>query len=300
MVVAGAGEDSVLVVGAGLLGGAIAAEIRRLGTPVVTCSRHASAGHDGSWRPLDVTDAAACRRLCDEIRPTAVVLTHGPSSIEWCTAHPDLAMSLHLTAAENIAAATDAWLVLLSTDNVFPGAKEAYAEDDDTSPANAYGRAKLEAERVVSARGNALAYRISLVYGWKRAGARETFFDRTVRTLRRGDLLEVPFDQWTTPVLVSDAADAVTRLIREKPSGTLHLGGPDRVDRVMWARSIAEIFSLPPANVVGVPARETQYADRPRNSCLCSTRAPSIRALDDFAARGIRPAARDLRREERA
>ncbi|MFN2588229.1 MAG: NAD(P)-dependent oxidoreductase [Actinomycetota bacterium] len=298
MVVADVGKDRVLVVGTGLLGDAITAEMRRAGTLVATCSRHAPAGHDSSWKPLDVTDAAACRRLCDEVRPTAVVLAHGPSSIEWCTANPAAAMAAHLTAAASIVAATDAWLLLLSTDNVFPGAREAYAEDDDTCPANAYGRAKLAAEHVVSARGNALVHRISLVYGWKRAGARETFFDRTIRTLRRGDILSAPYDQWTTPVVVADVADAVSRLIHEKPTGTLHLGGPDRVDRVTWARAIAETFCLPPTNVVAVPASETQYADRPTNSCLRSRRAQSIRALDGFAARGIRTAARDLRREE--
>jgi 5-epi-valiolone dehydratase len=300
VVVANVGKDRVLVVGAGLLGDAITAKIRRAGTLVVTCSRHASAGHDSSWKPLDVTDSAACRWLCGEIRPTAVVLAHGPSSIDWCIANPAAAMAAHLTAAANIVAATDAWLLLLSTDNVFPGARETYVEDDDTCPANAYGRAKLAAEHIVSARGNALVYRISLVYGWKRAGARETFFHRTVHTLRRGDFLNVPYDQWTTPVVVTDVADAVSRLIHEKPTGTLHLGGPDRVDRVPWARAIAETFCLPPTNVVAVPASETHYADRPKNSCMCSTRAHSIRALDGFAARGIRAAARDLRREEPA
>jgi dTDP-4-dehydrorhamnose reductase len=298
VVVATADAERVVVIGVGLLGGAIAAEVRREGIRTLTCSRHPPPEHHASWMPLDVTDADACRRLCDEVAPTVIVLAHGPSSIEWCTANPDAAMGAHLTAAANIVAATDAWLLLASTDNVFPGVKEAYVEDDETEPANAYGRAKLAAERIVTGRGNALVYRISLVYGWQRPGSRDTFFHRTVRTLRRGERLKVPYDQWTTPVVVSDVADAVVRLIGTKPTGMLHLGGPDRVDRVTWARTIAESFSLPSANVVAVASSETQYADRPPNSCLRSTRALSIRALDGFAPRGIRAAACDLRRDE--
>lgn len=298
MVVDATGIERVIVVGVGLLGGAIAARARRAGLDTLTASRHPPPAQGHLWSQADVTDADACRRLCERVSPTAIVLAHGPSSIEWCTANPEAAMAAHFTAAANIAAATDAWLLLASTDNVFPGLKDIYAEDDDPDPANAYGKAKFRAEQVISTRGNALVYRISLVYGWQRPGARDTFFHRTVRTLRRGERLEAPADQWTTPVVVSDVAEAIVRLIRTKPVGTLHLGGPDRVDRATWAREIAERFSLPPNNVVAVASSETRYADRPPNSCLRSTRAASVAGLEGFAPRGIRAAADDLRRSE--
>jgi 5-epi-valiolone dehydratase len=298
MVVDATDIERVLVVGVGLLGGAIAARARHAGLETFTASRSRPPEQDPLWTPVDMTDADACRRLCERVSPTAIVLAHGPSSIEWCTANPEAAMAAHCAAAANIVAATDAWLLLASTDNVFPGVTETYAEDDDTDPANAYGKAKLEAEQIISTRGDALVYRISLVYGWQRPGARDTFFHRTVRTLRRGERLKAPFDQWTTPVVVSDVADAVVRLMSTKPVGTLHLGGPDRVDRVTWARVIAERFSLPAGNVVAVASSETQYADRPPNSCLRSTRAASVGGLEGFAPRGIRAAANDLRRSE--
>ena len=289
-------DERVLVIGAGLLGHDIADAIASAGSTTIVCSRRQPSGYSGSWRQLDVTDAYSCRRICEEVVPTVVVLAHGPSSIEWCTANPRAAMEQHRGATWNIAGATDAWILLASSDNVFPGVKEAYFENDRPNPANAYGRAKLAAEQILASRGNSLSYRISLVYGWQRPGGRDTFFHRTVRTLRRGEYLSVPDDQWTTPVVVDDVAAAMTCLTGAQPTGVLHLGGPDRVDRVTWARTIAECFGLPAENVIAVPRRQTQYADRPPNSCLRSARTPSIPALSNLPLRGVREAAEHLRR----
>jgi dTDP-4-dehydrorhamnose reductase len=82
------------------------------------------------WQPLDATDAQACRRLTARLRPRRVVLVHGPSDVTWCEEHPERAA----------AAAGDARVLMISTDNVFDGSSPGDTEDTPVSPANVQRR----------------------------------------------------------------------------------------------------------------------------------------------------------------
>jgi len=273
-----------LVVGSGFLGAAIGARLRALDVEPVVASRHApdtASGRDLPWRELDVRDPAACREV---VRDTdALVVVHGPSDITWCEEHPAETEAAHAGGAANLAAAADGRPVLLiSTDNVFDGTRPSSAETDAVSPANAYGRAKLAAERTLLDTGSALALRVSLVYGWEPDGIRPNFFTTCVRSLRDGSGVDVPDDHWNSPVLVDDVAAWTVALLLAERTGLLHLGGPERVTRYAWARRIASAIGADPALVRSQPRAEGHYASRPVNACLHSTRAhdfPELAAL---------------------
>jgi dTDP-4-dehydrorhamnose reductase len=150
------------------------------------------------------------------------------------------------------------------------------------SPANAYGKAKLVAERTLLDTGSALALRVSLVYGWEPDGIRPNFFTTCVRSLRDGSGVDVPDDHWNTPVLVDDVAAWTVALLLAGRTGLLHLGGPERLTRYAWAQRIASVIGADPALVRSQPRAEGHYASRPVNACLHSTRArdfPELAAL---------------------
>lgn len=284
---------SVLVIGAGFLGRRIASRLATAGLDPVVASRHPPSSTE-RWTPLDATDAGACSRLAARLRPDAVVLAHGPSDVDWCEAHPDRATRLHVAVARNaLEAWPNAWRLLVSTDNVFPGTDAGPGEAARPSPANGYGHAKLAAERQALRRGAALVWRVSLTYGWPAPGDRGNFFSDTVAALKRGDDVHAPQDQWTTPVLVEDVAEVAAALLRLRPEGVLHLGGPERVSRLDWARSIARAFGGDPSAVVAVRRRDSRYGCRPANSCLRSERADCWRQIP-VAPRGVADALQHL------
>ncbi|MFF4579748.1 SDR family oxidoreductase [Streptomyces sp. NPDC001389] len=278
--------STTLVVGSGFVGRAVAARLTTRGDTAVLASRRPPAQRSGPWVRLDATDAAACARVVEEVRPDRLVLVHGPSDVTWCETDPERAAELHTAAAANLtAAAPGRRTVLISTDNVFDGTSPANDESAATAPANAYGRAKRAAERIVSQASDTTVLRVSLVYGWEPADSATwlNFFAACAHRLRGGEQVEAPEDQWTTPVLVDDVAAVTAAALAPGTPGLLHLGGPDRVSRAAWAEAVADGLGVPRSRVVRVPKAHGRYASRPAYTCLTST------LLDDFLRRhGLR------------
>ncbi|MFI6981445.1 SDR family oxidoreductase [Embleya sp. NPDC050154] len=279
----------VLVFGSGYIAGHVGTRLTRLGHGVVLGSRrrpHTPETRGLRWLPVDVADPHQVRTVVDAVRPDAVVAAHGPSDITWCEADPAGATAVHAAGARHVVAALagrTARTVLISTDNVFPGHADSCTESDATAPANAYGRAKSAAEDAYLAGGDALVLRVSLVYGWDRAGLRPNFFTTCAERLGVGAPVAVPDEHWNTPVLIDDVAAWTTALLDSPHTGVVHLGGPRRLSRVQWARHIALGYGVDPELVTAVPQGDTAYACRPRNACLHSERAahlPELRGLE--------------------
>lgn len=283
----------VLIVGSGLVGGTLARQLTADGITAVLCSRRRppSGGTPTTWLPLDATDADACARTVDAVQPDAVVLVHGPSDVTWCESQPDAALTAHALATTNLAvAAAGARFLLVSTDNVFDGQSPVNDELARTNPANAYGRAKLEAERILREKAEwATVLRVSLVYGWHPAGASTwvNHFAHCVAVLGRGETVSTPDDHWNTPVLVDDVALVVTTLLSGEAPSLLHLGGPDRVSRFDWALRIADALGRPRSLVTAVPRLRSRYACRPVNACLTSVYLDGLSATRDIRIHGV-------------
>jgi dTDP-4-dehydrorhamnose reductase len=276
-----------MVVGSGYLGGRIGARMRELGGRVVLCSRRppeARSAAGAEWREMDVRDPTSCRDVVRRVAPDALVAVHGPSDVTWCETHPEETMAAHRAGAANLAAAAGGRpILLISTDNVFPGVLHSYGEPDDVLPANVYGRAKLAGERILLDTGTALVLRVSLVYGWDPDGHRPNYFTTCVRGLRDGRPVEAPVDHWNTPVLVDDVAAWSAALLAAGRTGVLHLGGPERLSRYEWAGRIAKELGLDDGLVRPVGKAGTPYACRPVNACLYSERAHELPELAGLA-----------------
>jgi dTDP-4-dehydrorhamnose reductase len=290
-----------LIIGSGFVGRTLAGRLAHDSDSVVLASRHRPAEPSDDdpidWVRLDVTDRDACADVIRAAGADTIVLVHGPSDVTWCEAHPAEALLGHATAAKHVLdLAGDRRVVLISTDNVFDGTGESCDESTPTAPANAYGRAKLAAELALRDAPNSTVLRVSLIYGWEPADSAKwlNFFAACAHRLRAGQPVTVPFDQWTTPVLVEDVAAVTEAVIGASDLPLLHLGGPDRVSRAQWAGIIADELGIGQELVVSEPRSAGRYADRPANSCLSSTllaRHPSTAAIH---VRGVADGARAL------
>ncbi|MFJ5309571.1 SDR family oxidoreductase [Streptomyces sp. NPDC088350] len=297
-----------LVVGSGFVGRALARHLAGSGDEVVLASRtpplsydsHAGGDAVPDWIRLDITEDGAFAGALEDTGAETIVLVHGPSDSTWCEEHPDAALYGHAEAAlQVVRAAGERRVVFISTDNVFDGtAGTPPDESAPTGPANAYGRAKIAAERILADLPAVTLLRVSLIYGWEPADTPKwlNFFAACAHRLRAGEPVTVPVDQWTTPVLLDDVVDVTAALTRSPhpPPPLLHLGGPDRISRADWAAVIAEELGAPPDLVVGEPRANGSYASRPASTCLSSTLLATHPATAKLAPRPVRAGSRLL------
>jgi dTDP-4-dehydrorhamnose reductase len=256
----------VLIVGTGLVGAATAAALEREGVDVVAVSRSTGVDLEAPGGPELLRDAIHVEA------PEVVVLAHGPTSPEWCHAHPEASTTIHGGAAR-VAAASGVRVVLVSSDVVFDGEAEAFRVQDRPRPVTAYGRAKVDAERRLANAREAAIVRVAMVYGCSRPG--NSFAERILRTLSAGLPTEAPVDQFVSPVFVDDVADVVAAVAMRADSPRLvHLGGPARPSRYVFALEAAWQLGVPLDLVRPVTREGTVWALRPKHSSLVTSWLP--------------------------
>ena len=228
-------------------------------------------------RQLDVTDAEALWSFVKTTRPATIFLPAANPNVDLCETDPASTRIINVESVGRVAelaAELNARVVFYSSDYVFDGKSGPYAETDLPNPICEYGRQKLEAEELLRSilPENHLILRVTVVYGWEQNG--KNFLARMVRTLREGRTMRVPNDQIGTPTLVDDIADASWTLAGLGANGTMHLAGPDLVDRFSFARQAAQVFGLDPELLRPVTTPELkQIAPRPLRAGMVSRQA---------------------------
>lgn len=232
----------------------------------------------------DLLAAGAVEALLDSTQPQAIVHLAAIASLPACERDPVLAQRMNVEVTTRLArgAARDgAHFVLLSTDQVFGGDREwpsgrapGYRESDAPAPLHEYGRTKVAAESAVRASGvDALVVRTALVLA-PSADGKSGALD-FVRGAASGAEVRLFTDEWRTPVSVLDLARVLDAALARRLVGTLHVAGPERVDRLELGRAIDATFPLRP----GVAHRRLLSASqaempgaRPRDVSMASDR----------------------------
>jgi dTDP-4-dehydrorhamnose reductase len=116
-------------------------------------------------KDMDVSNSYHVNRVFDLEKPELCI--HAAcfcKSVNLCEDHPDMSMIDTIIGTCNITLACMRYntrIVLISTDNVYPGTKGNYKEDDPLLPCNKYGWAKLGQECVMKQYNNSLIIRTS-------------------------------------------------------------------------------------------------------------------------------------------
>lgn len=259
---------SLLVTGAGGL----------LGSEVMAVA--ADVGHEATGltrADLDVTDALATRLALVANAPRAVVHCAAYTAVDGAEAEPELAMYVNRDGANNVAraaAAVGAVMVYVSTDFVFDGESEKpYLPGDTPNPLGAYGRSKLEGERVVAASGAAhLVVRTSWLYG----GGGSNFVTAVLDRAADGQALRVVGDQRGRPTWSRSLARTLIDLLDGGARGIWHAA--DRGDTT-WYDLAVEALRLRRLDVPVERVATEEWgapAPRPRFSVLDITAAEAF------------------------
>lgn len=228
---------TVVVTGAGgLIGSYLVGSAFRWvpGWRVVGLTRH----------ELDLTDRSAVEELWQRLKPEAIVHCAAISKAVACRDNPELARRVnvevtgHLT---DLASASGARLVFISTDHVFNGQQGSYTETDPASPLTVYGETKVAAERLVLAHERHLVLRTSLNAGLSPTGDR-SFVEELILAWRARRPLTLFTDEYRCPIPAAVTARAIWELIRTAPSGLYHLAGQERLSRWDLGQLMASFY----------------------------------------------------------
>jgi dTDP-4-dehydrorhamnose reductase len=224
---------------------------------------------------LNAADPASAAWVASQ-RPDIVFYPAGFTWVDGCERDPARARAANCAeplAIARAAASAGARFVYFSTDYLFDGQSGPYAENAVPRPLNVYGQAKLEAEHALAEALDeaVLIARTCWVYGPERQG--KNFAYQVVRALRQGKPLPCPSDQFANPSYGPDVALAAIVLAELGIGGVVHLAGPDWIDRVSFARAIANAFEVDAGLIQPAPTSElTQGAARPLRGGLRSER----------------------------
>lgn len=260
--------------GRGTLGRAFARLCEKRGIDYVLLTR----------QDVDIVEADSVRDFLARVSPWAVINAAGYVRVDDAEAERERCFRENAHGAKVLAeVAGEAGLPLLtfSTDLVFDGKGDRpYLESHETSPLNAYGASKAEAERWVrTAHPGSLVVRTSSFFGpWDEAN----FAHHVLTNLHRGEVVRAARDVVMSPTYVPHLVDACLDLLIDGETGILHLTNEEHLSWSDWAKRIATLFDLDPALVTECESHDLQYrALRPRYSALSSERMQVLPTFEE-------------------
>ncbi len=212
-----------------------------------------------------------------DFHPRVIIHTAAMSLLDECEREPLLAEEINYNATvqlAEIARRCNARFIFLSTDQLFDGRKSLYGEEDPPTPLSVYGKTKAAAEKHLLAHlKNCVVARAALIYG-KALHGKPTFTESMVNKLRNGQPVKLFMDEYRTPVLVQNLAEALWELAGNNFRGIIHLGGTQRLTRYEMGEILCRLFDY--STELLIPTRLAELdlpAPRPLDCSLDTSRA---------------------------
>ena len=267
----------ILVTGAsGQLGSYVLRELRHRHWPAVAWSMRPDVElFDCRCQSVDLLQTDQVIAAFRDANPEFVIHAAAMSGVSDCSRDPALARQTNTTATRLLAELAErqsARMVFISTDLVFRGDQESYAETDCPAPLSVYGQTKASAERSVLEHARHLVLRISLLFGPSLNG-RPSFFEQQIQALKNGTPCTLFRDEWRTPLGLQTAAEGLLDVLGSDVTGILHFGGPQRMTRLEMGQRLARFLQRDESVLKAVDRDEVPAAEpRPRDTSLNSQR----------------------------
>ncbi|MGE5431096.1 MAG: SDR family oxidoreductase [Syntrophomonadaceae bacterium] len=249
--------------GSGLLGQYLNKELSR-NFEILTLynENRGNCGEFNSAR-VDILDTKCLKEVFQAFHPGVVVHTAAVSNSEKAAKMPDgKVAAVNVGAAKNIAALCEKFnskMIFTSTDLVYDGSLGMMLKEDAAlKPASLYAETKLLGEEAVKAEtGNYIILRTSLLYGLGLYHSR-CHFHGMYESLKERRAVKLFYDQFRTPLSLSDAAEIIGSLCQKDISGeVINFGGKERVSRYGLGSILCEISGFDRSLLKAVSMNET-------------------------------------------
>jgi dTDP-4-dehydrorhamnose reductase len=213
------------------------------------------------------------------LQPDAVINVAAIANIDFAEANRDVARSVNVLGAVNIAAVCalkHVRYVFFSSDAVFSGNEEGYTEDSPKAPVNYYGQTKSDAEDgILAVCENAAVIRISLVLGFTEAGG-NSFLSVLEKKFTKGENIICPSEEVRTPIDVATLISCVLELCDNNFRGVIHLGSKNSMNRYEITCCVARLLGFPESLVSKDIFNESGRAPRHKKGVISVALAQKI------------------------
>lgn len=244
--------------GSGFLGAILAENLSREHEVAFTFNSHEIEIPGCRGLRMDITRPESIAAVMQAFEPQAVIHAAAQANAALCQQDQEAARAVNLLGTERLLDAlptAKTRFIYISTDLVFDGENAPYSEKSEPRPISLYGISKLSAERTVLERGAASAVlRPALIYGPRSASGKGSFLQWMDDAFQKGEPLKLFENEARTPVYALDIVRALRAFLAEGTGGDrlYHLGGPERLTRVQFARKLAEIRGYDPGLIIPV------------------------------------------------
>lgn len=269
----------ILVIGSGLLG-----------TDLITVLHREFGEVTGTYNTkpkpnsihLNITDRDECFKAIRQLKPEVIIHSAALTNVDYCEDHKEEAILTNANGTKNIVDAAkknNAKVVYVSTDFVFDGKKGMYKEDDPVNPISVYAYSKLLGEYyTLGVPGNVIT-RTSVIYG----NARQNYVSWVRDSLKAGTKIKIVTDQFNSPTLSIDLAEAIAALTKSNATGIYHTAGGERISRFDFAKKIAKYYGLDDSPIEAVTSDTlNQKAKRPMDSSLDVSKVSKYHKMADI------------------
>jgi dTDP-4-dehydrorhamnose reductase len=222
------------------------------------------------FHSLDTTHRDAVLSIIENFKPDSVIHAAAQTNVDACEFDKEGAWRANVEAVENLIEAIktkspQTQLIHLSTDFIFDGENGPYREEDEPNPLSYYGTTKLEAEKRLYASGIHWAIlRTIIVYGITDNMSRSNIVLWAKGALEKGQALDVVNDQYRSPTLAEDLADACISAVMKEAQGIFHTSGKDFMSIIELVYRVADYYGLDKSLVKPVSSTTlNQPAKRP-------------------------------------
>jgi len=256
------------------------------------CAQLAHREEDYQWlaidkEELDLTQIEAVKQAVLDASPDWVINTAAYTAVDRAEEDEETARLINAAAPAAMAEACQSLGVPFfhySTDYVFDGeAIQPYVETDPTNPQGVYGQTKLEGElAVMAAQPDSLILRTAWVYS--KDG--QNFVNTMLRVGKDKESLNVVSDQFGSPTLAWDLAEATISMIDQTPAekvaevaGIYHATGSGVAN---WSGFAQTIFDMAGYTTQVKPIPSSEYptlATRPMYSVLSNQKLKNVFGL---------------------
>ncbi len=224
--------------------------------------------HGYVYETLDVTDEKEVMDLVIEHRPDCIINTAAMTNVDECENDKEGCVKLNIESVRYLTNACKLYnthLMHLSTDFVFDGEAGPYSEDAIPNPQSYYAWSKLESEKILQESTiDWCVLRTIIIYGVVDDLQRSNVVLWTKSSLEQQKTINVISDQFRSPTLAEDLANACISAAQKRAKGIYHICGLELMSILDIVYTVADYFKLDRKYIHPVTSAElNQAAKRP-------------------------------------
>ncbi len=240
-------KPRVLITGAnGMLGSALCRILKKDYTTIAFHRDPVSLVPVDFEKSLDITDRSAVAPAVSDFSPNIIIHCAGLINIDQCEISPTEAYAVNVDGTRNVAEAADkeAYVVYISTDQVYGESASREENNGRLVPVNIYGKMKYLGEQIVAESCPRHLIIRSNIFGWNVKRDRVSSAEWIYRSLVSRKPITLFSDYHFSPIYTTHLCDAIFSLIRKRATGIYNIGSSSPCSKLEFGRTMADVFGL--------------------------------------------------------